>query len=154
MKRIACGLIFFVVVFLSAVFSAGAAPVYPGAKVEDVYEIKQPEVSGKTTKGPKLIVYTTNDFFENVVAYYRGVAREYRAPGRSGNYTKLPSGQELKEAYFILDNASDITASKHWIKIQRPFFGIGQRGADLGVKGGVTVREVTGIVEEDKRTYP
>ena len=36
---------------------------------------------------------------------------------------KLSSGQELKEAYFIFDNAADIMTSKHWIKIQRPYLG-------------------------------
>ena len=38
-----------------------------------------------------------------------------------GKPIKLSSGQELKEAYFIFDNAADIMTSKHWIKIQRPY---------------------------------
>jgi hypothetical protein len=143
-----------VLIFLLAVVSAQAVPAYPGARVDDVYELKQPEAGGKVAKGPKVIVFTTNDLFENVVAYYRGIAREYKIPGRPGNLPKLPSGQELKEAYFILDKASDIATSKHWIKIQRPYLGIGQAGGSGRSGGGMAVREVTGIIEEDKRSYP
>jgi len=150
MKRIVSATGFLVVVILSMVLSAGAVQVYPGAKVEDTYQIKQPEGGSKVSKGPKVIVFTTNDLFEKVVAFYRGIAKEYRMPGKGGNPTKLPSGQELKEAYFILDNASDIVTSKHWIKIQRPYLGMGQQGS----RSGAAVREVTGIIEEDKRAYP
>ena len=154
MKRIACALGFLIVVMLAAVVFAGTVQVYPGAKLEDTYEIKQPDVGGKVSKPHKMIVFTTNDFFENVVAFYRGTAREYRMPGKGGNVSKLPSGQELKEAYFIFDNASDIMTSKHWIKIQRPYQGAGQAG--VGFRSGKpgTGREVTGIIEQDKRSYP
>jgi hypothetical protein len=154
MKRIACALGFFMVVVLLAGIAAGAVPVYPGAKLEDTYEIKQPDVGGKTSKPHKIIVFTTNDFFENVVAFYRGAAREYRMPGKGGSYPKLPSGQELKEAYFIFDNASDIMSSKHWVKIQRPYQGAAQAG--VGFRSGKPEgsREVTGIIEQDKRSYP
>jgi hypothetical protein len=152
MKRIFSAMGCVIVVTLSVVISALAVQVYPGAKVEDTYKIEQPEVGGKVSKPHKIIVFTTNDFFENVVTFYRGIAREYRMPGKGINPTKLPSGQELKEAYFILDKASDITTSKHWIKIQRPYLGMGQQGP--GARSGAAVREVTGIIEEDKRSYP
>ena len=66
---------------------------------------------------------------------------------------KLSSGQELREAYFILDNAADIMTSKHWIKIQRPYLGRGQTGEGFHGKYGA-VRDVTAIIEEDKRSYP
>ena len=143
-------LIFFT--FSTAVFAASFR-VYPGAKLEDVYETKQPEAGAKMSKAPKVIIFTTNDFFENVVAFYRGTGREYRIPGSSGKPTKLSSGQELKEAYFILDGAADIMTSKHWIKIQRPYLSRGRTRE--GSQGKYeAVREVTAIIEEDKRTYP
>jgi hypothetical protein len=127
--------------------------VYPGANVEDVYDTKQSEGGSKMSKGLKIIIFTTNDFFENVVAFYRGIAREYRMPGMAGRSTKLSSGQELKEAYFIFDDAADIMTSKHWIKIQRPYLVRGR--TKEGFQGRYeTVREVTAIIEEDKRTYP
>ena len=143
-------LMFFI--FSTALFAA-SFKVYPGAKVEDVYETKQPEVGAKVSKGPKVIIFTTNDFFENVVAFYRGTGREYRMPGSGGKPTKLSSGQELKEAYFIFDNAADIMTSKHWIKIQRPYLSREQTKQGSPGKYGA-VREVTAIIEEDKRTYP
>jgi len=139
---------------LPATIFAGSFQVYPGARLEDVYEAKQPETGSKMPKAPKVIIFTTNDFFENVVAFYRGIAREYRVPGAGGKSTKLPSGQELKEAYFIFDNAADLSTSQHWIKIQRPYLGTGQSGEDLRHRKPGAVREVTAIIEEDRRSYP
>jgi hypothetical protein len=130
--------------------------VYPGAKLYDIEEPKQTEgVSNfsKVSKTPKVIIFTTNDFFENVVAFYRGIAREYRIPGREGRSVRLSTGQEIKEAYFILDNAADITSSNHWIKIQRPYLDKGRKG-DLFYGKYEKIREITAIIEEDKRSYP
>jgi hypothetical protein len=138
--------------FSTAVFAA-SFKVYPGARLEDIYEAKQPEIGAKVSKGPKIIIFTTNDFFENVVAFYRGTGREYRMPGTGGKPTKLSSGQELKEAYFIFDNAADIMTSKHWIKIQRPYLSRERTKEGFQGKYGA-VREITAIIEEDKRTYP
>jgi hypothetical protein len=138
---------------LPALGFSASFKVYPGAKLEDVYETKQSEAGTKTSKAPKVIIFTTNDFFENVVAFYRGTVREYRMPGTGGKPTKLSSGQELKEAYFIFDNAADIMTSKHWIKIQRPY--LSRERTREGFQGQYgAVREVTAIIEEDKRTYP
>ena len=61
----------------------------------------------------------------------------------------LSSGQELKEAYFIFDDAGDLSTSKHWVKIQRPYLGKGQSVEKYG-----RAREATAIIEEDKRSYP
>jgi hypothetical protein len=121
--------------------------------LEEVYEVNQPEAGAKTPKPHKVIIFTTNDFFENVVAFYRGTGREYRMLGTGGKPTKLPSGQELKEAYFIYDNAADIMTSKHWIKIQRPY--LSRERTREGFQGKYeAVRDVTAIIEEDKRSYP
>ncbi len=127
--------------------------VYPGAKLEDVYEAKQPGPGGKILETSKEIVFTTGDPFEKVVAFYSGgTAREYRMPGTGGRAIKLSSGQELKEAYFIFDNAGDLSTSKHWIKIQRPYLGRARTGQ--GSRGKYEkIREVTAIIEEDKRSY-
>ena len=153
MKRMVCALGLFIVFPLSAGGFDRGFKVYPGAKVEDVYEARQPEVGTKMTKGPKVIVFTTSDPFESVVAFYRGMAREFGMSGNSGNPTKLSSGQELKEAYFIFDGAGEITTSKHWIKIQRPYLSRERTREGLQGKYGI-VREVTAIIEEDKRSYP
>ena len=152
MKRSAYVLAFVMFFSLSAVVLAGSFKVYPGAKLEDIYETKQSGVDSKMSKPLKVIIFTTNDLFENVAAFYRGTAREYRMPGSSGKPTKLSSGQELKEAYFIFDNAADIMTSKHWIKIQRPYLSRERTKEGFQGKYGA-VREVTAIIEEDKRSY-
>jgi len=104
------------------------------------------------SKSPKIIIFTTNDLFENVVAFYRSNAREYRMPG-GGKPMKLSSGQELREAYFILDNAGDIMTSKHWVKIQRPYLSRSKRKRDF--KGNMVLSVMSlPIIEEDKRSYP
>ena len=151
-KRGAIVLALVMLFVLTEVAFSSSFKVYPEAKLEDIYEAKQSEAGGKMSKGHKVIIFTTNDFFENVVAFYRGNAREYRIPG-GGKSTKLPSGQELKEAYFILDEAGDIMTSNHWIKIQRPYLARGRTGE--GFRGKYeAIREVTAIIEEDKRSYP
>jgi len=153
MKRVALILTLVIFFTLPALGFSASFKVYPGARVEDVYDTKQSEGGTKMSNGPKVIIFTTNDFFENVVAFYRGTGREYRMPGMAGKSTKLSSGQELKEAYFIFDNAADIVSSKHWIKIQRPYLVRGRTKEGFHGKFEA-VREVTAIIEEDKRTYP
>lgn len=44
-------------------------------------------------------------------------------PGQEVQVRKLPSGQELKESYFIFDEARDLLSAKLWIKIQHPYIG-------------------------------
>ncbi len=154
MKKGIIWILAFVMLFaLPALGFSASFKVYPGAKLEDVYEAKQSEVGTKMSKAPKVIIFTTNDLFENVVAFYRGIAREYRMPISSGKPIKLSSGQELKETYFILDGAGDLSTSKHWIKIQRPY--LSRARTSEGFQGKYEkVREVTAIIEEDKRSYP
>jgi len=153
MKKGICIFAFVMLLALPALGFSASFKVYPGAKLEDVYETKQSEIEAKISKAPKVIIFTTNNPFESVVAFYRGTGREYRIPGSSGKPTKLSSGQELKEAYFILDGAGDLSTSKHWIKIQRPYLSRERTKEGFQGKYGA-VREVTAIIEEDKRSYP
>ena len=153
MKRVAFILTFVMFFTLPALGFSASFKVYPGARVEETYEASQSETSNRMQKVPKIIIFTTNDFFENVVAFYRGTGREYRMPGSSGQPIRLPSGQELKEAYFIFDNAADIMTSKHWVKIQRPYLSRERTKEGFQGKYGAA-REVTAIIEEDKRSYP
>lgn len=153
MKKRICILAFAILFCLPALGFSASFKVYPGAKLEDVFEPKQSEIEAKMSKAPKVIIFTTNDLFENVVAFYRGIGREYRTPGMGGKPVKLSSGQELKEAYFIFDNAADLSTSKHWVKIQRPYLSRAQ--TSQGFQGKYEkIRDVTAIIEEDKRTYP
>ncbi len=152
MKKRALTVTFLVFVVFSTVLFAASFRVYPGAKLEDVYETSEAQGGTKGSKGPKVIIFTTNDFFENVVAFYRGAGREYRMPGAGEKPMRLSTGQELREAYFIFDNAADLSTSKHWIKIQRPYLVRGPSGE--GPRGKIEkIRDITAIIEEDKRDY-
>jgi hypothetical protein len=151
MKMRAYILAFLILFGLPTIVFGGVFKVYPGAKFDEeaTYEARQPGGGSKTSNTPT--IFMTNDFFENVVAFYRGTAREYRMPGWSGK-SRLSSGQKLEEAYFILDDAADIMTSKHWIKIQRPYVGKGQTKAFH--EKYEAFRDVTAIIVEDNRSYP
>lgn len=135
-------------VFLT-VASADQFKPYPGAVVDakaskDATDTaKEAGMTGKTT------IYATRDSFEKVYAFYKGTAKEYKMPGEGGP-TKLPSGQELREAYFILDGAKDIVVSKLWIKIQRPYVGGMEIGKDFQVRYK-DVRDVTAVTVSERR---
>lgn len=152
MKKGICIVAFVMVLTLPAPGFSASLKLYPGARLEDVYEAKQSEAGTKMSNSPKVIIFTTNDLFENVVAFYRGIAREYKVPGMGRSPVKLSSGQELQEAYFILDAAGDLSSSKHWIKIQRPYVDKGRPGDPFYGKHE-KARDVTAIIEEDKRSY-
>ena len=97
--------------------------IYPGAKEytpPDTPENR--EIKKALPPGTVATSYVTNDSFEKVVAFYKGFAQEYTMPGMPKN-RKLPSGQELKQTYFIFDGAKDLSTSKSWAQIQRPLIG-------------------------------
>ncbi len=98
-----------VFVFAAAVFAASFT-AYPGAKLDEqaTKAIRDAEASMGSPQVPSA-VYTTNDSFEKVKAFYKPIAKEYTIPGIGGN-----------QAFFIFDGAQDIMSSKLWIKIQRP----------------------------------
>jgi hypothetical protein len=100
---------------------------YPGSKLD---EAASREASAGAP-GKQLEVYTTGDPFDKVYAFYKGLHKEF-VMGSSG--PKLPSGQPIRWAFFIIDGGKDLASSKYWIKIQRPYVG-GAEGKD--------VREIT-----------
>lgn len=144
--------IFAVLAGLSFVFAAAAPAAdfkpYPGAKVDETTTREARQAAAQSPLHPKEIVptiYLTDAPFEKVAAFYRGLAREYKMPGRQDRGPrKLPGDRELKEAFFIFDGAPDLVTSRRWAKVQRPYIG--------GVKMvGSTpqyqdVREVTVII--------
>ena len=121
MKKACWSLSLFMVFALSTVISAGEFKVYSGAKVDQ----KATDEANKISAQHKITstIYATKDGFDKVVTFYKGIAKEYKMPGQERQARKLPSGQELKEAYFIFDGANDLLSSKLWIKVQRPYIG-------------------------------
>ena len=133
--------------FAAAALAADFKP-YPGARVDEATTREARQAAAQSPLQSRAMVptiYLTNDSFEKVAAFYRGLGREYKMPGRQGRGPqKLPGGQELKEAYFIFDGAPDLVGSRHWAKVQRPFIG------DVKMAGSTPqyqdVREVTVII--------
>lgn len=117
---------------------------YPGAKVdEQASKTATSMLIGFGEKGSKLkaTVYMTSDSFEKVTAYYLAKGKETRVPpNKPEEYTKLPSGEPIKEMYVIFDGAADIVAANAWAKIQRPFV-----GAIGTVNGRVVVDDVRDV---------
>jgi hypothetical protein len=135
--------------FLAPVFAADFKP-YPGLKIDTKATKEATELLKQSGMTGKATIYTTSDHFEKVYAFYKGISKEYKMPGEEGGKKKLPSGQELREAYFIFDGAADIMVSKLWIKIQRPYIGSVEMGKDFQVKYK-DVRDVTAVtVSEGK----
>jgi hypothetical protein len=96
---------------------------YPGAKLDE----KGSTAASAAAPGKKSEVYTTNDSYEKVYAFYKEFYKEYVMPVRPPN---LAGGQELKWAFFILDGEKDLKSSKYWIKVQHPYVG-GTDGKDI-----------------------
>jgi len=122
---------------------------YPGATKYTPPDTKENrEMMKAMPPGTTSTAYITKDAYEKVVAFYKGSAKEYKMPGMPAN-RKLPTGQEMKQTFFIFDGAADITTSKSWAKVQNPFIG------SVDFKGGAPVysdvRDVTEIVLSEKK---
>jgi hypothetical protein len=102
---------------------------YTGSKLDE----KASREASAAAPGKQSDVYTTGEPFDKVYAFYKGQYKEYAMPGTG---LKLPSGQPIKWAFFIVDTGKDLGSSKYWMKIQRPYVG----GAD-----GKDIRDITVI---------
>ena len=116
-------------------------PLYPQAVYDDALSRKSLDEAARVGVGEQIersIAYRTPDPFETVLAFYRGVAREYAMPGRSpdhrltlpaeivpgpGKPAERPSQVTVRQAFFILDGAADLASSKRWLMIARPIVG-------------------------------
>lgn len=97
--------------------------IYTGSKLDD----KASQEASAAAPGKQSEVYTTGDAFDKIYAFYKGLYKEY--PMRSSG-PKLPSGEQVKWAFFIIDGGKDLSSSKYWMKIQRPYVG-GTDGKDI-----------------------
>jgi hypothetical protein len=131
MRRFALFLFVAVMIFasVSAPCRAQEFKTYPGAKLDE----KSSREASAAAPGKESEVYATSDAYEKVYAFYKGLYKEY---SMSNSSPKLPSGQQIKWAFFILDGGKDLASSKYWMKVQRPYVG----GAD-----GQDIRDLTVI---------
>jgi hypothetical protein len=119
-----------------------ATKVYPKARID---KVATQEARTAPTADPDLevAVYVTTDTFDRVYAFYRRAGKEYKGVIGSG-VRRLPNGEDLREVFFILDDAPDLRTSTRWLKLQRPYigpYGLGRNGV-----GKNDVRSVTAIV--------
>lgn len=96
---------------------------YAGSKVDE----KASREASSAAPGKLSEVYTTSDALDKVYTYYKGLYKEFtmRSTG-----PRLPSGQQVKWYFFILDGGTTLADSKSWMKIQRPYVG-GADGQDI-----------------------
>jgi hypothetical protein len=138
----------------AALMLAGAAAAegfkpYPGAvkyTPPDTEETRQ--FNSALRPGTTISAYLTSDSFEQVVAFYKGIAREY-TNARAQTASRLPDGREVKTAFLILDGATDLIRSRSWINIRYPF--VASRQIKSSVPGASDVRDVTEIVLTEKK---
>ncbi len=114
--RVILSWILVLAVTLPVAATAQSFTPYPGSKPD---QAAADEAMKRAGAGKLVGVYLTNDPFEKVVAFYRTLYKETRGAGPS----RLSNGQKVQWAFFVLDGAKDLSASKSWMKIQRPFIG-------------------------------
>lgn len=89
---------------------------YPNAKPDAAAAA----AASKVQPGTEVKVYVTNDRFDKVSAFYKGLYKEYAMPVKP---PKLDSGQSVQWGFFIMDGGNDLKGSQNWIKIQHPYIG-------------------------------
>src|SRR3984893_7846095 len=96
---------------------------YTGSKLDE----KASREATAAAPGKQSDVYTTDDSLDKVYTFYKGLYKEYtmRSTG-----PKLPSGQQVKWFFFIIEGGTSLADSKLWMKIQRPYVG-GPAGEDV-----------------------
>jgi hypothetical protein len=123
--------------------------LYPGANKYTPPDTEENrEIMKALPPGTTATAYTTKDSFDKVLAFYKGIAKEYKMPGMHPG-GKLPTGQEMKMTFLIFDGAADITVSKSWAKVQNPF--IGSVDFKAGAPVYSDVRDLTEIVVSEKK---
>ncbi len=115
--------------------------IYPGARV-DAAGTEQARSASVMEPDLEVTVYFTADPFEKVLGHFEKKGHEFKVIGSRAR--KLPSGQELRDAFFILDDAPTLSASKRWVKLQRPY--LGQYGLVRNASMPNEIRDVTAIV--------
>jgi hypothetical protein len=127
------------VVCLLGTVSAAEFKVYPGAKLDEQATKQAMDIAAQAKQAGKSTIYTTKDSFKQVALFYKGLGKEFSMPRSSGisGQPKKYEKYELWEAYFILDGAQDLSSSKRWVKIQRPYI-------------GAEVKDLTAIISVEK----
>lgn len=111
---------FFLTLAMATGVSAQDVQIYPGAK--QFTPPADEKAMQAMPPGATETIYFTHDSYSKVVAFYQGLGKVHTPPWLKKGAT-LPSGQPLKETFFIFDGSATLTFSKSWAKIQRPYVG-------------------------------
>ena len=122
--RLFCVITVCVVLGFAGFLAAQDFRQYPGSKFDE----KASEQASAVAKGMECHVYTTDDSLDKVHAFYKALYKEFVPPFPR---QKLPNGQEVRWAFFIIDSGKDLADSKYWMKVQRPYIGTVDNGADF-----------------------
>jgi hypothetical protein len=138
MKRFAYGglALSALLAFTSAAGIAQELKLFPGSHLDD----NASGEASKTVPGKESKVYTTSESFQKVFAFYKGAYKQDTSMPSAG--PKLPSGQQIQWAFFIIDGGTKLSNSNYWMKIQHPYVG----GTD-----GKDIRDVTVIQSVRKK---
>ena len=101
---------------LPATANAQSFTPYPGSTPDQATADAAMKLAGN---GTRVRVYLNDDPFEKVAAFYKVRYKETTC----GNSPTLPNGEKVKWACFVLDGAKDLSTSKSWMKVQRPYIG-------------------------------
>jgi hypothetical protein len=135
MKRFAYGVLGLMLVFSSALIAQELKP-FPGSRLDENASAE----ASKTVPGKESKVYTTSESFDKVFAFYKGLYKQDTTMPATG--PKLPSGQQIQWAFFLVDGGTTLSKSNYWMKIQHPYVG----GTD-----GKDIRDVTVIQSVRKK---
>ena len=94
--------------------------MYPGAKL-DRASTDEAKAAAAAEPEVEVTVYTTSAPFDKFYGFFAKNGREFKVIG--SRMRKLPNGQDLRDAFFILDGAENLAVSKRWVKLQRPYLG-------------------------------
>ena len=97
---------------------------FPGSHVDENASTE----ASRAAPGKQSQVYVTSESFDRVFAFYKAAYKQDTSMPAAG--PKLPSGQQVQWAFFIIDGGKDLATSKYWMKIQRPYVG-GTAGKDI-----------------------
>ncbi len=126
MNRSICGVLALsaLLVSTSAFGIAQELKHFPGSRLDE----KASAEASQAAPGKQSQVYTTSESFDKVLAFYKGAYKQDTSMRSAG--PKLPSGQQIQWAFFIIDGGANLSNSNYWMKIQHPYVG-GTDGKDI-----------------------
>lgn len=131
------GLVMSVILISASAFGiAEELKVFPGSRLDE----KASAEASQAAPGKVSQVYVTSESFDKVFAFYKGIYKQDLSMHSTG--PKLPSGEQIQWAFFLIDSGTKLSNSNFWMKVQHPYVG----GSD-----GKDIRDVTVIQSVRKK---